>query len=970
MLGKKNSTLTLPAFSFDVDKIVVTGKSGASGSVGQNIFVGETAVSTETTGATGTNTYNIKSNYQAAGNVYTLKVTTAHNTQITKIEIFKKVATSVATPTFTPEAGTYTETQNVTIACETQDATIYYTTDGTTPTDQSTEYTEAITVNETTTIKAIAYVGEEASNVGEATYTIVTPYTTIPSLFAAATSTSTPVVVTFGGWVVTGVNGSQSFVTDGTNGFIMYQSGHGFVVGNTLSGTANCNLVLYNASAEITGLTSATTGLTVGENGTVTPVATTIDALGAVNTGSVVTLSNLTYNGSVLSDGTNQITPYTSLYSDATFENGKTYNVTGVFVMNNTTKRILPRSEEDIVEVFTPVIAADDITIDYNATSGEIEYSITNPVEGQSLTATTDAEWISNITVGASAVTFTTTVNEGTEDRIATVTLSYDGAESVTVTVTQGHYSAPGNWVLTNLEDLTAGDVFVIVGNNGDNYAMKHTDATSSAPTVVAVTVAENTLSGTIDENIQWNLTVSSDGYTFYPAGSATTWLYCISNNNGLRVSAGNYPKVFIMKEDYLYNVGQGRYVGIYNSQDWRSYTSINNNIANQTFAFYKKVSDNVTYTKAVTAYEGDGGYVLIASPVCSVTPSADNGFLTNEYDLYYFNQTGDSEGKEWINYEAGAFNLTSGKGYLYANSANTTLTFTGTPYSGNGVVALDYDENATLAGWNLIGNPFSANAYITDGFYTMNGDGSEVTAATTGSAIGAMEGVFVVATEANQSVTFSTTAPAKGNELVLNLSRSHGASRGSAAAIDRAIVRFDEGQQLPKFQLNPNNTKLYIAQGNKDYAIVRSAAQGEMPVSFRAAENGTYTLSIETENVEMDYLHLIDNLTGMDVDLLQTPSYSFEAKTSDYASRFRLVFSANGIDEQSAETFAYFNGSEWMVSNLGEATLQVVDVMGRVLSTETISGNAELNLNQPAGVYVLRLINGNDVKVQKVVVR
>jgi hypothetical protein len=44
-----------------------------------------------------------------------------------------------------------------------------------------------------------------------------------------------------------------------------------------------------------------------------------------------------------------------------------------------------------------------------------------------------------------------------------------------------------------------------------------------------------------------------------------------------------------------------------------------------------------------------------------------------------------------------------------------------------------------------------------------------------------------------------------------------------------------------------------------------------------------------------LDYLHLIDNLTGADVDLLQMPEYTFTAKTTDYASRFRLVFSICG---------------------------------------------------------------------------
>ncbi len=90
IIGKSNATLTLPAFSFDVERIDIYGNSGASEKVKQNIFVGEEAVSTETTGAKTVNTYAISEAYQAAGKVYVLKVLSSHNTQITKIEVFKK----------------------------------------------------------------------------------------------------------------------------------------------------------------------------------------------------------------------------------------------------------------------------------------------------------------------------------------------------------------------------------------------------------------------------------------------------------------------------------------------------------------------------------------------------------------------------------------------------------------------------------------------------------------------------------------------------------------------------------------------------------------------------------------------------------------------------------------------------------------------------------------------------------------
>ena len=82
-------------------------------------------------------------------------------------------AAAVATPTFSVAAGTYTSTQNVELACATGGATIYYTLDGTTPTGSSTEYTgTAITVDATTTIKAIAIKGSDESYVASATYTI------------------------------------------------------------------------------------------------------------------------------------------------------------------------------------------------------------------------------------------------------------------------------------------------------------------------------------------------------------------------------------------------------------------------------------------------------------------------------------------------------------------------------------------------------------------------------------------------------------------------------------------------------------------------------------------------------------------------------------------------------------------------------------------------------------------------------
>lgn len=69
---------------------------------------------------------------------------------------FGKKNPTAATPVADPDGGTFSGTQSVTLTTETAGADIYYTTNGDVPTTGSTEYTTAITLSATTTIKAIA----------------------------------------------------------------------------------------------------------------------------------------------------------------------------------------------------------------------------------------------------------------------------------------------------------------------------------------------------------------------------------------------------------------------------------------------------------------------------------------------------------------------------------------------------------------------------------------------------------------------------------------------------------------------------------------------------------------------------------------------------------------------------------------------------------------------------------------------
>ncbi len=104
---------------------------------------------------------------------------------------------AVATPGFSPAAGTYSSAQTVTITDSTSGATIYYTTNGTTPTTASTAYSSAITVSATETLEALATkAGYSNSAVGSAAYTISVTQVATPGFSPAAGTYSSSQSVT------------------------------------------------------------------------------------------------------------------------------------------------------------------------------------------------------------------------------------------------------------------------------------------------------------------------------------------------------------------------------------------------------------------------------------------------------------------------------------------------------------------------------------------------------------------------------------------------------------------------------------------------------------------------------------------------------------------------------------------------------------------------------------------------------
>ena len=390
-------------------------------------------------------------------------------------------------------------------------------------------------------------------------------------------------------------------------------------------------------------------------------------------------------------------------------------------------------------------------------------------------------------------------------------------------------------------------------------------------------------------------------------------------------------------------------------------------------------------------------GWRLFACPVVTTSlgddrPVEGTNLNTGTFDLYKFDE-GAADGLEWINYKQkdpadptswivnpNFTNLTLMEGYLYANTNHYTdivmRGFTAPTVSTNTLYTyLSKTAGVEFEGVNLVGNPYTCKAYVSNDngdmpYYVLNNEGTgfNTVAVSASTPIYPMKAVLVMATTNGEECMFKTLAtPSSRGSLNITVNQGRG-------MVDNAILSFGNGNTLEKFQFDPNHTKVYMPVDGKDYAVASAEDEGEMPINFKAQENGTYTLTFSTENVDLDYLHLIDNMTGADVDLNTQASYTFTARTTDYESRFKLVFSTGNEDGPStgSGTFAFINnGNIIITADAGTASLQVVDMMGRVLVCRDASNASAISTaGMPAGVYVLRLIEGENIRMQKMVIR
>lgn len=304
------------------------------------------------------------------------------------------ISGTVEMPVISPNGGFVYDPVQVAITCPTENASIYYTTDGTEPDMNSSLYSAPFTVSSTTTVKAKAFkAGYDASNVASATYTFPIEVANIAAFKAANSTTNNTVYKITGDVTFVFENGANFYIQDATGGLLVYDNQNNNVItrtyteGDVISGGVCGTYTLYNGLVEMVpthDLAAATSN-----TGTVSPVIATVSNI--INSydqfeSRLVKLEDVTFTeGGTFTTSSatnmtigqdNETMQVRNVFKtlDMTIDADATADVTGFvlrYINNNnvTNYQIAPRDNNDIVlstvemdTVATPVITINPLT--------------------------------------------------------------------------------------------------------------------------------------------------------------------------------------------------------------------------------------------------------------------------------------------------------------------------------------------------------------------------------------------------------------------------------------------------------------------------------------------------------------------------------------------------------------------------------------------------------------------------------
>ena len=372
-------------------------------------------------------------------------------------------------------------------------------------------------------------------------------------------------------------------------------------------------------------------------------------------------------------------------------------------------------------------------------------------------------------------------------------------------------------------------------------------------------------------------------------------------------------------------------------------------------------------------------GWQFISSPLSNVSVT---NIAEGNYDLYKYD--GEKE-LEWLNHKDVNFADATYQhhiGYLASHETKATLEFKGTLNTKDAYGFYEYidyyeNEKELLKNFHLIGNPYPYNITWADfknsvgiynGYAYVKSDGNYEYA--TSGTIAPGDGFFVKATGVGDYGTYYYYLEGSGNTRSTRESNnSLNITATGNAGKDNVIINFaGKSEGFDKLQnFNDAIATVYVAEEGKNYGIYNCEADvQEVELSFNANKMGNYTISIEP-NGKFQTVTLVDRFTGIETNML-LEDYHFTAMSDANTNRFIVKF-AYGQQTTDNSQFVYQSGEELIINAQG--MIQIVDVLGRVVyQSEHFNDINRIGVeNFDNASYVVRCVNGKEVKTQKIVI-
>lgn len=417
----------------------------------------------------------------------------------------------------------------------------------------------------------------------------------------------------------------------------------------------------------------------------------------------------------------------------------------------------------------------------------------------------------------------------------------------------------------------------------------------------------------------------------------------------------------------------------------------------------------NATVERLITANR----YHYVASPVQGAT--AGSIFPPATY-LRWYDET--QPAAQWTNMVAADVLLPVAgySAFIPAGTGNTTVPFAGTLQTGSqSVSGLSYTNNGSVSydGYHLLGNPYSSAididnenvtlSNLTNTFYfwdpSLNSGAGAYAYYTKGSPgaginatnfIPVAQGFFVQTTSGNGSLTFTDAARANNAQPFYKNSEQNllRLKLESVGYSDEAIVRY-----LPEATIERDAAfdaiKLKTSGVNNLYT--KSAEGIELAINTYGEVSQTPDIQLYTElafdgNYTMTFtgiegltgigtVTLIDNLSGIRQELGENPVYIFTGSEGEALNRFKLNFSAVGIDEKPALNIGlYVSGNEihLQLPEFMQGRIELSNLAGQILLSRQFSssGDYSIQTNLSSGIYFVKINTEKGTLSRKVFVK